>query len=341
MLFFKQNIKCEKCQYDFCGKNVIKMIARFICYMIFITAAVLIEDWKQKTIILICGVIVTYAIEGSIRYIFLSARHRKQSLIETNETSYATYDLNRGKNKQNQHIGYKEQKRYIFLFFTVCICIISISITLLWAVNRPVQQEEQENRIVNYISTQLSDYTSWIGKISKGKLYVNGGITDSDAFLVYESDKYNINLCIELRKDSNIDIKLENMEVKFYDDEGIYDDVIYKIKTTDTKMMLDFDRVEYKNDKCIPEELKHIVLERQDNPYIVEAQKYMQQKIFDDIKIIKYNKYKVRNDVYRVEVIGEEYLENKQGEIVKDYQLNLEVIKKREQYTVRKIDQHK
>ena len=170
---------------------------------------------------------------------------------------------------------------------------------------------------------------------------MNGGITDSDAFLVYESDKYNINLCIELRKDSNIDIKLENMEVKFYDDEGIYDDVIYKIKTTDTKMMLDFDRVEYKNDKCIPEELKHIVLERQDNPYIVEAQKYMQQKIFDDIKIIKYNKYKVRNDVYRVEVIGEEYLENKQGEIVKDYQLNLEVIKKREQYTVRKIDQHK
>ncbi len=341
MLFFKQNIKCEKCQYDFCGKNIIKMIARFICYMIFITVAVLIEDWKQKIIILICGVIVTYAIEGIIRYIFLSARHRKQSLIENNETSSATDDLNRGKNKQNLHIGYKEQKRYIFLFFTVCICIISISITLLWGLNKPVQQEDKENRIVNYISNQLSEYTSWIGMTSKGKIYVNGGITDSDAIFVYESEKHNINLCIELHKDSNIDIKLENMEVKFYDDEGIYDDVIYKIKTTDTKMMFDFDKVEYKNDKCIPDELKHIVLDKQDNPYIVEAQKYMQQKIFDDIKIIKYNKYRIKHDVYRVEVIGEEYLENKKGEIIKDYKLNLKVTKKGEQYTVRKIDKYK
>ncbi len=59
------------------------------------------------------------------------------------------------------------------------------------------------------------------------------------------------------------------------------------------------------------------------------------------LKFIKYNKYRIKHDVYRVEVIGEEYLENKKGEIIKDYKLNLKVTKKGEQYTVRKIDKYK
>lgn len=208
---------------------------------------------------------------------------------------------------------------------------------LLWVLKKPVLQEEKEYKIVDYTSDQLSNYTSWIGETSKGKVYVNGGMFDSDAYFVYETDKNNICLCIELNRGTNVDIKSKKMEVKLYDNDDIYDDVIYKIKATDTKMILDFDKVEYKNDKCIPEELKHIVLNRQNDKYIVEAQKYMQQKIFHEIKITKYNKYKIKKDVYRVEVVGEEYLENEKEEIVKNYQLNLKVSKKDNKFIVRKI----
>lgn len=103
------------------------MIGRFIFYIIFVTSAVLNEDWKQKIIILVCGIIVTYIIEGIIQYIFLSARYRKQRLIENNEAIESTYLLNKRKYKQNDSIGYKKQKKYIYLFHSMFCCYNSCS----------------------------------------------------------------------------------------------------------------------------------------------------------------------------------------------------------------------
>lgn len=339
-LFFRQEIICEKCENIFGKKNITKNIVRIICFAIFVSIAVLNEHWKQKIIILVCGGIVTYIIEGIIQYIFFIVRYGKQKIIEDNETKEITYLSN----KHNDHLEYKEQNRYIYLLFIVCFVVMIVAITVLWAFKdadtsykKPGMQEEKKSKIIDTTSNQLSNYNSWIGETSKGKVYLNGGALDSSAYFIYEADKNNILFCIELHKYTNIDIKSEKMEVKFYDDNDVYDDVLFRIKATDTKIILDFDKVEYKNEKRIPEELKYLVLNRQNDEYIVEAQKYMQQKVFDDIKIIKYNKCKIKNNAYRVEVIGEEYLENKKEEIARKFQLNLKVVKKEGKYTVSRI----
>lgn len=193
----------------------------------------------------------------------------------------------------------------------------------------------EAEKVYENADKNLSDYNSWIGKTSKGDIYINGSYSSSDTYLIYITDEEKIYLRMGLLGCSgDFDIENGKAEIELADDGTDYDNAFYMIKATDSKLQLDYERAACEHDNRIPQELRNITLERCEDEYILAAQSYLRENIEpyeESLSRIEYAKREVDENTCKVVITG---LYGKGDERKQEYKKKLTIIKVGDEYQV-------